>query len=144
MDGITNSGLTATTQACWPNGKALDYESRDCRFDPCVGHLFSITTDEVVIRVLVFLVAESGWGGRWGCSAQFSIFVPQPHGYSTRPKKVITCQESETVKIFGDCFCYANRLLLECEFELSGLPASRNLRHDNEMPCLNTSSSIVE
>jgi hypothetical protein len=25
-------------QACWPNGKALDYESRDCRFDPCVGH----------------------------------------------------------------------------------------------------------
>lgn len=20
----------------WPNGKALDYESRDCRFDPCV------------------------------------------------------------------------------------------------------------
>ena len=26
----------------WPNGKALDYESRDCRFDPCVDH--SITT----------------------------------------------------------------------------------------------------
>ncbi|EHK96059.1 hypothetical protein M7I_8255 [Glarea lozoyensis 74030] len=24
-----------TPQACWPNGKALDYESRDCRFDPC-------------------------------------------------------------------------------------------------------------
>ena len=23
--------------AGWPNGKALDYESRDCRFDPCVG-----------------------------------------------------------------------------------------------------------
>ena len=21
----------------WPNGKALDYESRDCRFDPCVA-----------------------------------------------------------------------------------------------------------
>ncbi|CRL29115.1 unnamed protein product [Penicillium camemberti] len=21
--------------AGWPNGKALDYESRDCRFDPC-------------------------------------------------------------------------------------------------------------
>ena len=27
-------------QAGWPNGKALDYESRDCRFDPCVGQLF--------------------------------------------------------------------------------------------------------
>ncbi|CRL21722.1 unnamed protein product [Penicillium camemberti] len=26
--------------AGWPNGKALDYESRDCRFDPCVGHSF--------------------------------------------------------------------------------------------------------
>ncbi|KAJ5302356.1 hypothetical protein N7508_007219 [Penicillium antarcticum] len=24
-------------KAGWPNGKALDYESRDCRFDPCVG-----------------------------------------------------------------------------------------------------------
>jgi hypothetical protein len=23
----------------WPNGKALDYESRDCRFDPCRAHL---------------------------------------------------------------------------------------------------------
>ncbi|KAF8848710.1 hypothetical protein BDZ45DRAFT_775040, partial [Acephala macrosclerotiorum] len=28
--------------ACWPNGKALDYESRDCRFDPCVGQLWRI------------------------------------------------------------------------------------------------------
>ncbi|KUM67036.1 hypothetical protein ACN42_g45 [Penicillium freii] len=28
------------TPAGWPNGKALDYESRDCRFDPCVGHFF--------------------------------------------------------------------------------------------------------
>ena len=27
-------------KAGWPNGKALDYESRDCRFDPCVGHFF--------------------------------------------------------------------------------------------------------
>jgi hypothetical protein len=24
----------------WPNGKALDYESRDCRFDPCRAHTF--------------------------------------------------------------------------------------------------------
>ena len=28
------------SQAGWPNGKALDYESRDCRFDPCVGQSF--------------------------------------------------------------------------------------------------------
>ena len=27
-------------KAGWPNGKALDYESRDCRFDPCVGQNF--------------------------------------------------------------------------------------------------------
>ena len=26
----------AMKQVGWPNGKALDYESRDCRFDPCV------------------------------------------------------------------------------------------------------------
>jgi hypothetical protein len=28
-------------QVGWPNGKALDYESRDCRFDPCVDHSFA-------------------------------------------------------------------------------------------------------
>ncbi len=28
--------------AGWPNGKALDYESRDCRFDPCVGQIFAV------------------------------------------------------------------------------------------------------
>ncbi|KOS48535.1 hypothetical protein ACN38_g495 [Penicillium nordicum] len=28
------------SMAGWPNGKALDYESRDCRFDPCVGQSF--------------------------------------------------------------------------------------------------------
>ncbi|PYI04400.1 hypothetical protein BO78DRAFT_171323 [Aspergillus sclerotiicarbonarius CBS 121057] len=27
-------------QAGWPNGKALDYGSRDCRFESCVGHSF--------------------------------------------------------------------------------------------------------
>jgi hypothetical protein len=26
-------------KGAWPNGKALDYESRDCRFDPCRAHL---------------------------------------------------------------------------------------------------------
>ena len=28
--------LLQQSQVGWPNGKALDYESRDCRFDPCV------------------------------------------------------------------------------------------------------------
>lgn len=32
--------LKIINKAGWPNGKALDYESRDCRFDPCVGHFF--------------------------------------------------------------------------------------------------------
>ncbi|KAJ5998289.1 hypothetical protein N7451_006099 [Penicillium sp. IBT 35674x] len=32
---------TYFNKAGWPNGKALDYESRDCRFDPCVGQFFS-------------------------------------------------------------------------------------------------------
>ena len=27
-----------THSVCWPNGKASDYESGDCRFDPCVDH----------------------------------------------------------------------------------------------------------
>jgi hypothetical protein len=31
----------AMTPVGWPNGKALDYESRDCRFDPCVDHPFT-------------------------------------------------------------------------------------------------------
>jgi hypothetical protein len=30
----------------WPNGKALDYESRDCRFDPCVDQ-FDILSEEI-------------------------------------------------------------------------------------------------
>ena len=34
------AGLLRISSAGWPNGKALDYESRDCRFDPCVGHYF--------------------------------------------------------------------------------------------------------
>ena len=36
----TKSGVFSQQSAGWPNGKALDYESRDCRFDPCVGHSF--------------------------------------------------------------------------------------------------------
>jgi hypothetical protein len=29
----------------WPNGKALDYESRDCRFDPCRAQSFARVND---------------------------------------------------------------------------------------------------
>ena len=32
----------SSIKAGWPNGKALDYESRDCRFDPCVGQFFDL------------------------------------------------------------------------------------------------------
>jgi hypothetical protein len=37
---IRLSWLTSMKQVGWPNGKALDYESRDCRFDPCVDQFF--------------------------------------------------------------------------------------------------------
>jgi hypothetical protein len=43
-------------KAGWPNGKALDYESRDCRFDPCVGqHVQQHPTMGVVPFVLLYL-----------------------------------------------------------------------------------------
>ena len=32
--------LAPVTTAAWRNGIASDYESGDCRFDPCGGHLF--------------------------------------------------------------------------------------------------------
>jgi hypothetical protein len=55
-------------KAGWPNGKALDYESRDCRFDPCVGQLAayhcSINSDTILLLsfgmlLVVFLIF---WG----------------------------------------------------------------------------------
>ena len=53
----------------WPNGKALDYESRDCRFDPC-RDLFvgwrSMCRDPLVVWVRcrwseVFFPASGFW-----------------------------------------------------------------------------------
>ncbi len=38
--GYNVTSIGSALKAGWPNGKALDYESRDCRFDPCVGHSF--------------------------------------------------------------------------------------------------------
>ncbi|KAI8969368.1 hypothetical protein BD414DRAFT_503580 [Trametes punicea] len=33
--------VPAAGMAAWRNGNASDYESGDCRFDPCGGHFFS-------------------------------------------------------------------------------------------------------
>ena len=33
----------------WPNGKALDYESRDCRFDPCVDQNIILIEDSPLL-----------------------------------------------------------------------------------------------
>ena len=58
--------------AGWPNGKALDYESRDCRFDPCVGHFFfwhsgilAFWRSGVLAFVLLHCCPQSGQNGRW-------------------------------------------------------------------------------
>ncbi|KAH9210580.1 hypothetical protein DL95DRAFT_307762 [Leptodontidium sp. 2 PMI_412] len=57
-------------QADWPNGKALDYESRDCRFDPCVGHSIQFEEEYNYSFALVvyglsppqFFLAQNGSG----------------------------------------------------------------------------------
>ena len=51
-------GLTVTDQdtAGWPNGKALDYESRDCRFDPCVGQIFAFFCCLVIIFCMAIAI----------------------------------------------------------------------------------------
>jgi hypothetical protein len=69
-------------KAGWPNGKALDYESRDCRFDPCVGQSVeyhrSINDDTFFFhRRGAFLavfeyfwelgILRDGWEGIWEC-----------------------------------------------------------------------------
>ena len=47
----------------WPNGKALDYESRDCRFDPCRDHICFVfcmfkTMQFFKIEIFFFLLAR--------------------------------------------------------------------------------------
>jgi hypothetical protein len=52
----------------WPNGKALDYESRDCRFDPCVDHSIKPITIMVVSSFVLFdqLIQNSIFGRNVG------------------------------------------------------------------------------
>ena len=47
--------MAKNEQAGWPNGKALDYESRDCRFDPCVGHQFQFHWDFFLLFFSLFV-----------------------------------------------------------------------------------------
>ena len=42
-----------TSQGGWPNGKALDFGSRDCRFDPCVARSLSFLVQVTSGRVYV-------------------------------------------------------------------------------------------
>jgi hypothetical protein len=43
----------------WPNGKALDYESRDCRFDPCVDQLWYSNVTTCVTNIMSFFSLRS-------------------------------------------------------------------------------------
>ena len=51
---ITSKHKMYQYQVGWPNGKALDYESRDCRFDPCVDQF-----DEPLLSLI--LLAFLAW-----------------------------------------------------------------------------------
>ena len=37
----------------WPNGKALDYESRDCRFDPCVDQQAALQCNAFIFAIFL-------------------------------------------------------------------------------------------
>lgn len=56
-------------QAGWPNGKALDYESRDCRFDPCVGHFLVFLF--LIFCLLYFIQLRSSF-----IQFTFLFFIP--------------------------------------------------------------------
>ena len=42
--------------AAWRNGNASDYESGDCRFDPCGGHGCSFAKLLIHVAVLLLMV----------------------------------------------------------------------------------------
>ncbi|PLB43193.1 hypothetical protein P170DRAFT_441653 [Aspergillus steynii IBT 23096] len=55
------------SKAGWPNGKALDYESRDCRFDPCVGQYFLLFVFCLLVGLGdIFICFFAGGWGRCG------------------------------------------------------------------------------
>ena len=73
-------------QACWPNGKALDYESRDCRFDPCVGHILKPLNYYEMVRLKILVLKRWIDGGvaptrfaavktQWGRSLRFCFIA---------------------------------------------------------------------
>lgn len=84
-------------KAGWPNGKALDYESRDCRFDPCVGQFFAIL--EIYI-VLIFpmermeAVKVNFWSIRFGSGVEARFLRPQ----KSTPKLYFTLIHPQSVK----------------------------------------------
>jgi hypothetical protein len=48
-------------QVGWPNGKALDYESRDCRFDPCVDQHNTSFPWKFFLLLVVGSVDDERW-----------------------------------------------------------------------------------
>ncbi|KAI5802303.1 hypothetical protein FPQ18DRAFT_7442 [Pyronema domesticum] len=82
---------TEHEMAAWPNGKALDYESRDCRFDPCCGHYISSffaslasSLVSLIYSLLTekdhgkFLFTHGSWGG--GGIANVRMVLPNVRG----------------------------------------------------------------
>ncbi|KAE8383185.1 hypothetical protein BDV26DRAFT_160282 [Aspergillus bertholletiae] len=63
-------GYRVFNKACWPNGKALDYGSRDCRFESCVGHFFLLILYKYNILFYIYLLCVLN---RWA-SFFYSIF----------------------------------------------------------------------
>ncbi len=59
--------------ACWPNGKAFDFESKDYRFDPCAGRDMFLG----VFLTFFFRVGSFGllMGGFTGEKGIWSILV---------------------------------------------------------------------
>src|SRR6267142_2591820 len=45
-------------KAAWRNGIASDYESGDCRFDPCGGHFFNLLCHASLHKHILFLLVS--------------------------------------------------------------------------------------
>lgn len=70
--------------------KALDYESRDCRFESCVGHLFDISQTPIPFQPVFFMTIFNEWFPLWigliilflCCLIPFLIPKPNTPNYS--------------------------------------------------------------